>query len=108
LEHRRDLLVPDDDTSKTDLVAVLGRDLNGHIVVENLDRQILALFAENLALFLLDDRPRTMVGIDHLVADLIHPTSPNRAIQMKTELFRHESRHASGRRPLISMVAETA
>jgi hypothetical protein len=39
--------------------------------VEDLDRQVLTLFAENLALFALYDRPSTVVGIHHLVTDLV-------------------------------------
>jgi hypothetical protein len=38
--------------------------------VEDLDRQVLALLAEDLACFLLEDLARTVVGIDDVVADV--------------------------------------
>ena len=50
--------------------------LHGHVVVQDLDRQVLALLAEHLALLLLDDRACPVVRIHHLVADLEQPTPP--------------------------------
>jgi hypothetical protein len=44
--------------------------------VQDLDRQVLALLSEDLALLLLDDRPRPVVGIDHLVADVVQANLP--------------------------------
>jgi hypothetical protein len=38
--------------------------------VKNLDRQVLALLAEDVLLFLLDDLTRAVVRIDDVVADL--------------------------------------
>jgi hypothetical protein len=39
--------------------------------VEDLDRQVLALLAEDLLLFLLEDLARAVMGIDDAVADLV-------------------------------------
>ena len=75
---------------RADLLGVLGRDLHRHVVVQDLDRQVLALLSENLALFLLDDRSRPVVGIDHLVADVVQAEPP----VAREPLFREESRHA--------------
>jgi hypothetical protein len=38
--------------------------------VEDLDRQVLAVLAEDLARVLLEDLARTVVGIDDVVADV--------------------------------------
>jgi CBS domain-containing protein len=65
-----------DHAPQTDLLGILGRDLHRHVVVQDLDRQVLALLAEDLALLLLDDRPRPVVGIDHLVADVVQARPP--------------------------------
>jgi hypothetical protein len=37
--------------------------------MKDLDREVLALLAEDVLLFLLDDLPRTVVRIDHVVTD---------------------------------------
>jgi hypothetical protein len=39
--------------------------------VQDLDRQVLALLAEDLLLLLLQDLPRAVVRVDDLVADLV-------------------------------------
>jgi hypothetical protein len=39
--------------------------------VEDLDRQVLALLAEDLLLLLLEDLPGTVVRVDDLVTDLV-------------------------------------
>src|SRR5262249_56992653 len=53
-----------------------GRELNTHSVLQDLDRQLVALLPEHLALLLLDDRSRPVVGIDHLVADVVQARPP--------------------------------
>src|SRR5205814_9650382 len=60
-----------DDLPETHLLGVLRRHVDGHVVVQDLDRQVLALLAENLALFLLYDRTCPVVWIHHLVADFV-------------------------------------
>src|SRR5207302_10083176 len=60
-----------DHLSEPDLLGVLRRDVDGHIVVQDLDRQVLTLLAEHLALFLLYDRTCPVVRIHHLVADFV-------------------------------------
>ena len=49
---------------------VLARDHDGHVVVEDLDREVLALLAEDLLLLLLEDLAGAVVRIDDVVADL--------------------------------------
>ena len=49
---------------------VLGRDPDGHVVVEDLDREVLAAFAEHLHLLLLQHLARAVMGIDDMVAEL--------------------------------------
>ena len=46
------------------------RDHHGHVVVEDLDREVLALLAEHLLLLLLEDLARAVVRVDDVVADL--------------------------------------
>ena len=70
LQHDLDFLLADH-PAKADLVGVLGRDVHGHLVVVDLDRQVLPLLAEHLALLLLDDRTGPVVRVHHLVADLV-------------------------------------
>src|SRR5919198_3121009 len=53
------------------LLGVLRRHVHGHVVVQDLDREVLTLLAEDLALFLLHDRPSPVVWIHHLVADFV-------------------------------------
>src|SRR5919198_1360662 len=47
------------------LLGVLRRHVHGHVVVQDLDREVLTLLAEDLALFLLHDRPSPVVWIHH-------------------------------------------
>ena len=49
---------------------VLGRDPHGHVVVEDLDREVLAALAEHLHLLLLQHLARAVVGVDDVVAEL--------------------------------------
>ena len=60
-----------DHLPQADLLGILGRDVDRHVVVQDLDRQVLALLTENLALFLLHDRTCSVVWIHHLVADFV-------------------------------------
>src|SRR5205823_12956666 len=53
------------------LLGVLRRDVDGHVVVQDLDRQVLALLAEHVAPFLLHNRACPVVWIHHLVADFV-------------------------------------
>jgi len=52
-------------------LGILGGDVHCHVVVEDLDRQVLALFAEDFTLFPLHNRACSVVWIHHLVADLV-------------------------------------
>ena len=61
---------------QADLVRVLTRDLHGHVVVQDLDRQVLALLPQHLARLLLDDCACAVVRIHHLVADLVQADLP--------------------------------
>jgi hypothetical protein len=49
---------------------VLGRDADRHVVVEDLDRQILAAFAEDLHLLLLEHLAGAVMGVDDVIAEL--------------------------------------
>jgi hypothetical protein len=62
-----------DDLAQADPVGVLGRHVDGHVVVQDLDRQILALLPEDRPAFLLDHRASAMVGIDDLIAEFVQP-----------------------------------
>jgi hypothetical protein len=73
-----------DHAAKPDLLRVLARHVHGHVVVKDLDRQVLALRAENLALLLLYDRASPVVRIHHLVADLEQPTPLSMPVVAKT------------------------
>ena len=59
-----------DDAAQARLAGVLTRDHDGHVVVEDLDREVLAHLAEDVLLLLLDDLAGPMMGIDDVVADL--------------------------------------
>src|ERR1700712_921029 len=59
-----------DHAPQAGLAGVLARDHDGHVVVEDLDRQVLAYLAKNVLLFLLDHLAGPMMGVDHVVADL--------------------------------------
>src|SRR5205807_6268390 len=60
-----------DHLPETDLFGVLRGDVDGHVVVQDLDRQVLALLTEHVAPFLLHDRACPVVRIHHLVADFV-------------------------------------
>src|SRR4051795_10921118 len=71
-ERLRDLLdhLLVDDLPQPHRLRVLARNVDGHVVVQDLDGQVLALLPQDDALFLLDDRACSVVWIHHLVADL--------------------------------------
>src|SRR4051812_24602889 len=72
LQHGEDLLhgLLVDDAPEAGDAGVLARDHDGHVVVQDLDGEVLALLTEHLLQFLLEDLPRAMVGVDDVVADL--------------------------------------
>ena len=59
--------------------------LHGHVVVEDLDREVLPRLAENLALLLPHDCPRAVVRIDDLVADVEQEGLPDVGIRRLRE-----------------------
>src|SRR3954467_2064477 len=70
-QHGRDLrygLVVDH-APEPRLRGVLARDHNGHVVVQDLDCQVLAGLAEHRLLLLLEDLAGPVMGIDHVVTD---------------------------------------
>ena len=70
-EHGEDLLdrLLVDHAAQAGLAGVLTRDHDGHVVVKNLDRQVLALLPEDVLLFLLDDLPGTVMRVHDVVAN---------------------------------------
>src|SRR5436190_4785959 len=60
-----------DHLAEPDLLGVLRGDVDRHVVVQDLDRQVLAFLTEHLALFLLYDRACPVVWVHHLVADFV-------------------------------------
>jgi hypothetical protein len=69
-EYTRHVVLPDNAPQSRSPGAVAGHH-HGHVVVKDLDREVLAGFAEHLFLFLLQHLARTMMGIDDLVAHLV-------------------------------------
>jgi hypothetical protein len=59
-----------DHAAQARLACVLARDHDGHVVVEDLDREVLPHLAEDLLLLLLDDLAGTVMRVDDVVADL--------------------------------------
>ena len=59
-----------DDPAQTGLARVLARDHDGHVVVEDLDREVLLLLTEDVLVLLLDDLPGAVMRVDDGVADL--------------------------------------
>src|SRR5262249_58371641 len=62
--------------TEADLLGVLGGHVHGHVVVEDLNGQVLALLPKDGALFLLHNRPRAVMRVDHLLADVEQPDLP--------------------------------
>jgi hypothetical protein len=81
LRHLRRLVAQDRDHPRDGLLAdhpaqaratgVLGRDHDGHLVVEDLDGEILAALAEHLLDLLLEDLAGAVVRIDDVVPHLV-------------------------------------
>src|SRR5215211_657380 len=69
-----------DDLPQADRLAVVGGNVHGHVVVKDLNSEVLTLLSQNLARFLLHDSACPVVWIHHLVADLVQarPPSPRR------------------------------
>src|SRR5437588_6183570 len=69
-KHSRDVLLADHSPQACPPRAV-ARHHHGHVVVKDLDREVLARLAEHLLLLLLQDLARPVMWIDHLVAHLV-------------------------------------
>src|SRR5215208_30148 len=69
-QHALDGLLADD-PAQACLPRVLTRDHDGHVVVKDLDRQVLALLAEHRLELLLLDLAGAVVRVHHVVADLV-------------------------------------
>jgi hypothetical protein len=69
-QHLLDVVLPDH-APQPRLVGVAARDHHRHVVVKDLDRQVLALLAEHLLHLLLEDLSSPMMRVDDLVADLV-------------------------------------
>ena len=69
-EDLLDVVLPDH-APQTRLVGVAARDHDRHVVMKDLDGEVLALLAEHLLHLLLEDLARPMMGVDDLVADLV-------------------------------------
>ena len=71
-EHREHLLdrLLVDHAPQADLGGVLGRDHHRHVVVQDLDGQVLALLTEQILRFLLEDLAGPVVRVDDVVAAL--------------------------------------
>ncbi len=67
-EHLLDRLLVDHATQSSQR-GVLGRNHHGHVVVEDLDREVLAALAEHLFLLLAQDPSGPMMRIDDAVAN---------------------------------------
>src|SRR5919106_4030845 len=78
VQHLEDALhhVLVDYLAEPDAVGVLRRDVHGHVVVKDLDRQVLALLTQNRSRLLLHHGSSAMVGIDDLIADLVQASPP--------------------------------
>jgi hypothetical protein len=68
-EHLLDRLLVDH-AAQTGQRGILGRDHHGHVVVQDLDCQVLALVTEYVLHFLAEHLAGAVVGIDDVVADL--------------------------------------
>src|SRR5581483_7999751 len=66
---------------------VLRRNVHRHVVVQDLDGQVLPRLAANLALLALYDRPCSVVRVHHLVADLVQADSLSRRFRRSAGAF---------------------
>ena len=69
-QHTLDVRLADD-AAQAGLAGVLRRDHDGHVVVENLNGQVLALLAEHLLDLLLLDLAGPVMGVHDVIADLV-------------------------------------
>src|SRR5205823_212317 len=69
-----------DHLAQTDLLGVFGRHVDGHVVVEDLDGQVLPALTEDLPLLLLHDRACPVVRIHHFVTDVVQAASPSSSL----------------------------
>src|SRR5205823_8549805 len=58
-------------TLRRPTLGVVGGDVHRHVVMQDLDREVFALLAQNVLLLALHDRACTVVRVHHLVADLV-------------------------------------
>ena len=65
-----------DHSPQTDLLRILDGDVHRHVVVQDLDREVLAGLTQDLALLLFHDRACTVVRIHHLVANVEQASLP--------------------------------
>jgi hypothetical protein len=68
-DHLLDLL-PVDNAAKASRVGVLAGDHRGHPVVEDLNRQVVAVLSEKMLGLLLDHDARAVLRVEDVVADL--------------------------------------
>src|SRR5262245_47683419 len=72
-----------DDLAEADPVGVLGRHVDRHVVVENLNREVLAFLAQHLSLVFLDHGACSVVWIHDLIADLVQARPPRLCVFTK-------------------------
>jgi hypothetical protein len=60
-----------DDAAEAGAARVLARDHDRHVVVEDLDGEVLARLTQDLLLLLLDDLAGPVVRVDHVIAHLV-------------------------------------
>ena len=65
-----------DDLAKADPVGVLGRHVDRHVVVQDLNREVFAFLTEHFPLVLLDHGARSVMRIHDLIADLVQARPP--------------------------------
>ncbi len=63
-----------DDLAQAGAIGVLDRDHHGHVVVQDLDGEVVALLPEHFFLLDLHDLARTVMRVDDLVTDCIQRT----------------------------------
>ena len=65
-----------DDLAQAGAIGVLDGDHDGHVVVQDLDGEVVALLAEHFLLLDLHDLARTVMRVDDLVSDLVQRLKP--------------------------------
>ena len=115
-QHLEDLLddVGLDDLAQAGAVGVLDRDHDGHVVVEDLDGEVLAQLTEHFLLLDLHDLAGAVMRIHDLVADWYNVLKPPTVVARpryalpSTERRRGESREPRADRPRPQLGAATA